>query len=207
MILSALGLAGPSQPPASISVNIPVDLPTGHKEPSKPAPEPDDDDSSDATSGGIGNNDVPEDIEKQGWSKRLEDCHPKIRETFPKVRGDFCGMHSDCTLKVDYTWRSKAFQFELYKKGRSLIDGKWVVSDKSQVVTDKDGSSPSHHQTYPAQAVDIYIERAGKIIWEDTELYTDLGNLWDKYGLISGATWVYKWHDPPHVQVAYKILA
>lgn len=141
-----------------------------------------------------------------GWSKDLKDCHAKIREAFPAVEEEFKQAHPDCSLKVDYTWRGKELQFQLYQKGRELQNGKWVVVDQGKVVTDKDGTKISHHQVYPAQAADIYIVRDGKIIWTDHDLYEELGNIWQNHGLVSGAVWIYKWHDDPHVQVDYKIV-
>ena len=148
----------------------------------------------------------------RGWSKSISDCHELLRLAFPPVNQDFCAAHPDCTLKVDYTWRSPALQFELFKKGRAQIGGRWVVVDKSQVVTDKDGTDLSHHNIYPAAAADIYIVQGGRILWPDSSnqavcsLYTELGHMWEQRGLISGATWKYTgFHDWDHVQVGYKL--
>lgn len=146
-------------------------------------------------------------IKAQGWSKSLDDCHAKIKETYPLVAKEFLTNHPDCTFRMDYTWRSAAFQFELYKQGRELQNGVWVVVDKSKVVTDKDGTQPSHHQTYPSQAADIYIVKDGKILWDDTlGLYTEVGKIWLRYGLVSGAIWSYNWKDVDHVQISYIII-
>lgn len=150
---------------------------------------------------------IPEDVKKQGWSKDIHDCHDRIRKAWPTVKSEWEQLHPGYSLKCDYTYRSPEFQFELYKKGRSLIDGKWVVTDPSKKVTDKDGKNPSHHNVYPAQAVDVYILSPSKnIIWENPQLYTELGRLWEKHGLIAGATWKFNWKDYPHVQVEYSIV-
>lgn len=154
----------------------------------------------------------------QGWSKSLEDCHEAIINAYAPVCEEFVRCFPACDLQVDYTYRGKDLQFELFKKGRELQNGAWIVVDKSKVVTDKDGSQPSHHQTYPAQAADIYIREKGKILWppdahNDTaeasrvrSLYIKLGTLWMAHGLIAGANWKYSWKDLPHVQVAYSII-
>jgi len=149
---------------------------------------------------------IPQEVKEKGWSKNINDCHQKIKDAFPLVEEAFKQSHPDCYLKVDYTYRSPEFQFELYKKGRELKDGQWVVVDKTKVVTQKDGKTLSHHNVYPSQAIDVYVVKNNKIIWSDSELYTELGNLWDKQGLVSGATWKFSWKDYSHTQVDYKII-
>jgi hypothetical protein len=62
---------------------------------------------------------------------------------------------SNIDFGISRGYSSPAEQFELFKKGRSLVNGKWVISNKGQVVTYKDGTtSPSKHNT--REAVDIY---------------------------------------------------
>ena len=147
----------------------------------------------------------------QGWSKDISDCHSSIQQAFPRVKTAWDAAHPDMPLRVDYTWRSPAIQFELYKKGRALTNGAWVVVDPKQVVTEKDGfKDPGQHNVYPSQAADIYITKGGQILWgqkpEETPLYVELGRLWEKEGLVSGMTWKYHWKDPDHVQVAYQLV-
>lgn len=156
---------------------------------------------------------IPAAIEKQGWSKDVHDCHKRIRDAYPLVEAEFVSAHPDCKLKPDYSWRSQEFQFSLFKKGREMQNGVWVVIDETKVVTQKNGSTPSHHQTYPAQALDHYIVRNGSIVWPDEKnaatcaLYAYLGSIWNKHDIVSGATWKFKnFKDYGHVQVAYEIL-
>jgi len=151
-------------------------------------------------------------VSDRGWSKSLEDCHQRLRDAYQQVKDEFERAHPGMTLKLDYTYRSPAFQFELYKKGRKKMGGAWVVVDKSQVVTDKDGTKPSHHNVWPSQALDHYVVENGSIMWPNPDdervcrLYSELGAIWNRAGLISGATWKYGWHDWDHVQVDYPIL-
>lgn len=57
---------------------------------------------------------------------------------------------------VIYGYRSPAFQFDLYKKGRSFVNSKWIITDKKLVVTYKDGTiQKSNHNFDPARAVDV----------------------------------------------------
>lgn len=145
-------------------------------------------------------------------SKNLADCHEAIRRAVPVVCGQFSLAYPDCELQLDYTYRSPQFQMALFQLGRELQDGYWAVVDQSKVVTDKDGTKPSHHNVYPAQAADVYIKQNGKIIWPDKdkpeicELYVAMGKLFEAQGLISGATWKYNWKDWDHIQVAYSIV-
>src|SRR5208282_5016169 len=84
-------------------------------------------------------------------SKNLSDCHIKLREAYPLVVAEFEASHPGYTVKLDYTYRSPDLQLELYKKGRTFVNGQWIVTDKSQVVTDL---LKGHHNVYPAQALD-----------------------------------------------------
>jgi peptidoglycan L-alanyl-D-glutamate endopeptidase CwlK len=56
---------------------------------------------------------------------------------------------------IIYGNRSQADQFLLWQIGRTLINGVWVVTDSSKVVTYKDGwNKMSMHNFSPSQAVD-----------------------------------------------------
>ena len=134
------------------------------------------------------------------------DCHPSIQKAFPKVKAEFESAHPDCTLRVDYTYRSPELQLDLYKKGRAMENGVWVVTDPKLVVTEDDGTyKKSHHNTWPANAADIYVVKNGNVLWgqtpEERNYYVELGRLWEQQGLVSGATWKFDWKDPDHVQV------
>jgi peptidoglycan L-alanyl-D-glutamate endopeptidase CwlK len=68
---------------------------------------------------------------------------------------------------IIYGNRSQGDQFELYKQGRSFINGEWVITDKSRVVTYKDGwSKPSKHNLVPSEAVDAV---PYPVRWKDTD--------------------------------------
>lgn len=150
---------------------------------------------------------VPPEVAARGYSKSVEDCHARIRYAWPLVLAAWKAAHAGLSIRADYSYRSPALQFELFKQGRELQNGVWVVVDRKKVVTEKDGTKLSHHNVYPAQALDMYIaDAAGKIIWTSIPLYTELGKLWEEQGLIAGATWKYSWRDYSHVQVDYRII-
>jgi peptidoglycan L-alanyl-D-glutamate endopeptidase CwlK len=55
-----------------------------------------------------------------------------------------------------YGHRDPALQFELYKLGRKLENGEWIIINKSKVVTYKDGTNNlSMHNYSPSKAVDV----------------------------------------------------
>lgn len=79
--------------------------------------------------------------------ERLSTCHPKLIKVMERV-----------IKRTDYTvlfgHRPEAEQFELFKKGRKLFNGKWVKVGKT--VTDRDGKTKkSEHNYLPSHAIDI----------------------------------------------------
>ena len=108
--------------------------------------------------------------------------------------------------------RSKEEQFELYKQGRELKCGTWVISDQSKVVTHVDGKTKtSKHNYYPSLAVDI---APYPIDYKDTERFyylmgivrgvadrlcinIRLGCDWDMDGNIRNQKFV----DLPHIEL------
>jgi len=87
------------------------------------------------------------------YSKRsqanLDTCDHHLQILFTEVV-----KHYDCT--VLYGRRSPEEQFELYKIGRVLKNGVWVIKDKSKKVTNCDGYiKVSNHNFSPSKAVDV----------------------------------------------------
>ena len=90
----------------------------------------------------------------------LNTAHPDLITVFNEVIHIF-----DNTIV--YGHRDPSLQFELYKKGRlKEDDGKWVIFDKSKVVTYCDGTkNKSDHNYTPSRAVDAV---PYPIDWKDT---------------------------------------
>lgn len=160
------------------------------------------------------NSEPPDIIIKLGFSKSLDDCDKRIRDAFPIIETEFCSVYGPgYGLLCDYTYRGPLLQFDLFKKGRSQdASGQWVLTDRTARVTDKDGTvNKGPHNFYPSRAADVYATKDGKILWplpndnplyaERSALYVALGRIWEKHGLVSGATWKYAWKDDPHVQL------
>ena len=82
----------------------------------------------------------------------LETVHKDLR-----IVMNYALSRSNIDFGISCGLRTVEEQFELYKQGRSLINGKWVV-DKSKggIVTQKDGiNNKSKHNT--GEAVDIFL--------------------------------------------------
>ena len=96
-------------------------------------------------------------------SEKLNTAHPDLIAIFTEAVKIF-----DNTIV--YGYRDPALQFELYKKGRSFISGQWIVTDKSKVVTYKDGTDKkSNHNYNPSKAIDAipYYSDAPHLRWNN----------------------------------------
>ena len=87
------------------------------------------------------------------FSKKSKDklitCHQDLQILFNYVIKYF-----DCS--IIYGYRSPAIQFDLFKKGRKLEKGIWIIENKNIVVTYKDGYEKlSKHNSNPSDAIDV----------------------------------------------------
>jgi len=83
----------------------------------------------------------------------LSECHPDLQLIFTTVI-----KMSLVDFSITEGHRSQEEQLELFKQGRELRDGKWVVVDESKIVTKKDGSDKaSKHNEKPSKALDIMV--------------------------------------------------
>ena len=144
---------------------------------------------------------------------KLETCHLDLQTVFKWVIKYF-----DNT--IIFGERSPAIQFELYKKGRELVNGVWVIKDISKVVTYKDGYEKlSKHNIEPlSEAIDV---APYPIEWNNKKRFIRFGSyvegvadlMFDKkiidHRIIWGADWDkdtfmndHNFVDLPHFQVA-----
>ena len=120
-------------------------------------------------------------------------------------------------------YRSPEEQFELYKRGRKLIDGVWQIVDRRKVVTHIDGKrTKSKHNHNPSLAFDFAVYVPGKKeLTYDTEhmvalasMFITIGNMLYNDGKIShkvrsGMNWdmdgeiIYdqSFVDIPHIEI------
>jgi len=95
--------------------------------------------------------------------KKLATCHEDLqliaKEAIKESPYDF---------GISYGMRLPEEQFELYKKGRIMIDGRWQIEDRTQVVTYLDGYiHKSKHNLNPSEAFDIMVYLNRKITWNN----------------------------------------
>jgi len=98
--------------------------------------------------------------------RKLDTVHHDLQVVFNEVIRIF-----DNTIV--YGNRSVTHQFDLFKQGRAQdATGKWVIVDKSKVVTYCDGTkNKSDHNYTPSRAVDAipYYPTEPHIRWDDTD--------------------------------------
>lgn len=116
-------------------------------------------------------------------------------------------------ITVIYGHRTKEEQFELFRQGRSLVDGWWKITEPKKVVTNFDGKvKKSKHNYYPSKAIDI---APYPVDWNNIQGFKDMAKIVieeaDKLGIkiIWGADWdmdgniaEHKLQDYPHFELA-----
>lgn len=137
-------------------------------------------------------------------SRNISDCCQELQEKWPLLVAEFVRRFPGWGIELTCTQRTPEEQFELFKKGRTEVNGEWIVSDAKAVVTYVDGKTKlSEHNKTPAMAFDVMIKKPdGGITWDLTaEPWQKLPEIVASLGLESGGTWT-KFKDFPHVQVA-----
>lgn len=93
-------------------------------------------------------------------NSRLDTCDERLQELFRSIVKDFDN-------KILYGHRTPEKQFELFRRGRRLENGIWVIENKHEIVTYKDGIERlSMHNLDPALAVDAV---PYPVDWPDTD--------------------------------------
>lgn len=150
---------------------------------------------------------------------RLNTCHQELQTIM--LEAIKC---SDVDFGITHGHRTPEEQFELFKKGRKLVNGKWEIDDRSAVVTYMDGfNKKSRHNHYPSHAVDIVAYVNGKYTWDEKHLLYLMGLVKGianklfiegkvKHQIKNGANWnndgqiVYDhdFIDLPHFEIIWK---
>ena len=97
---------------------------------------------------------------------KLSTCHPDIQKVLNEAikRYDFMVLYGNRTIEE---------QFELFKKGRTLKEGKWVKTGST--VTNLDGKTKkSMHNYSPSLAVDI---APYPIDWNNLERFKEMAKV------------------------------
>ena len=138
------------------------------------------------------------------FSKRSRDNLSTASENLQRLFNEVI-KEIDCTVICGH--RSPEEQFELYKKGRVNKDFKWIVVDKSKVVTNIDGrAKKSNHNYLPSKAVDVV---PYPLDWNDIAAFKKLGEVVKRKAKELGIkiSWGGDWQtlkDYPHYEEANK---
>ena len=138
------------------------------------------------------------------FSKRSRDNLSTASENLQRLFNEVI-KEIDCTVICGH--RSPEEQFELYKKGRVNKDFKWIVVDKSKVVTNIDGrAKKSNHNYLPSRAVDVV---PYPLDWNDISAFKKLGEVVKRKAkeLDIKISWGGDWQtlkDYPHYEEANK---
>ena len=136
------------------------------------------------------------------FSKRSRDNLSTASENLQRLFNEVI-KEIDCTVICGH--RSSEEQFELYKKGRVNKDFKWIVVDKSKVVTNIDGrAKKSNHNYLPSRAVDVV---PYPLDWNDIAAFKKLGEVVKRKAKELGIkiSWGGDWQtlkDYPHYEEA-----
>lgn len=136
------------------------------------------------------------------FSKRSRDNLSTASTNLQKLFNEVI-KEADCTVICGH--RSPEEQFELFKKGRENKNFKWVVVDKSKVVTNIDGrAKKSNHNYLPSKAVDVV---PYPLDWNDIAAFKKLGEVVKRKAKELGIkiSWGGDWQslkDYPHFEEA-----
>ena len=123
-------------------------------------------------------------------SRDLRLADPKFLDLWPEFKKEF-GLETGYSVEISSTYRSPQAQQDLYAMGRTR---------PGKIVTNCDGIKIlSKHNIFPAKAIDVYIHKAGKAIW-DLRVFDLLEPLAEKYNLEWGGSWK-TFKDRPHLEI------
>ena len=134
---------------------------------------------------------MPEFVENS--KKIIDTCHIGIRQVAYEII-----KHFDCTPL--YGYRTPEEQFELFKIGRKMIGGLWIVVNELMVVTNCDGKDIlSNHNKQPSDALDL---APYPLNWRDRErMYYFAGQVKAEARYIGvGLIWGGDWDDDTEVR-------
>jgi len=133
----------------------------------------------------------------------INDACKAIRDNWESLTNEFFKQQPGKYLVLTTVHRTLETQFGLYQKGREkLPTGDWMVTDKSQVVTNVDGfKNIGAHNYFPSRAIDVAVvdNQTGQTLWEENH-YHCLVEIASRLGLESGGSWK-SLKDWPHIQV------
>ena len=140
--------------------------------------------------------------------KKLSTCHEDLQLICN------CAIH-DNDFSVICGHRSENEQFALFTRGRKLENGVWIIDNRDEIVTYKDGiNNKSEHNYFPSKAMDLvkWFKDKPHIRWNDKNSFFELNNVLQAHAnflyntgkishrLIWGGIW--KMRDDGHWQLS-----
>lgn len=127
--------------------------------------------------------------------------HPLLIEALNRLtEGIRSALPLGTTIRPISGHRTPAEQFEIFKKGRTRVDGHWEKTGAT--FTNKDGfESLSHHNYLPCLAVDFGLFTQDGDYVKDGNAYRGIGPVAEGLGFEWGGRWSNPF-DPAHVQIS-----
>ena len=144
------------------------------------------------------------------YSRDFDLLHPLLIEQIARLAEQAKAQLVDGSyIKPICSHRTPQQQFEIFKKGREKVDGDWIVENKNQIQTNKDGFDKlSRHNYLPALAVDFGLMKMVHGMEDyagNSPAYKEIGPIAEALGFEWGGCWTSP-YDPGHVQVSINRL-
>lgn len=140
-------------------------------------------------------------------SREIKDLNIKVQDKYFEFKKLFDLKKEELAKKfnvsnfdiiITSTLRDNEKQLQIYKQGRELTNGSYVVVDKSKVVSNAKPGTSFHNY---GLAFDFAVKINGKITW-DVKYYIEVGKIGKEVGLEYGGDWI-NFKDYPHFQYSY----
>jgi peptidoglycan LD-endopeptidase CwlK len=131
-------------------------------------------------------------------------AHPFIAHAMREVVLDAiqAKLPSGYRCRLVSAYRTPEDQIALFKKGRTFRNGRWAITNRSEVVTFKDGYvNRSRHNYLPCTAVDISIFDGANKYQSAPALYKHVKE-GKRFGFDWGGDWT-GFADTPHLEIPY----
>lgn len=138
---------------------------------------------------------------------KLDAVHPALKRKVIQLAERLAAMNMN--FLITDGMRTFAEQDALFRQGRKLVDGNWVVVQPAKIVTRSPGGLSNHNY---GLAIDSYPVISGRVFTEIPDNATAqfrqrfnaiqraIGEEGEAVGLVWGGRWTSP-HDPPHLQL------
>lgn len=136
-------------------------------------------------------------------SRDIKDCALELQTAWGIIRPEFVARFPGWDMILTCTHRTPEEQFDLYKKGRTLMGQEWIANDAKSIVTHADGTRKlSMHNYYPSKAFDVALkDPEGRLQWNNGlpqwRILPELATLAE---VVNGGSWKH-FTDYPHFEL------